>query len=211
MLGNFFKKLLGGNKQELNSIDKWFVNDKQFNKLYPPDMQLIAKRHWTPLMIAGKAADFLVEKDGVKILDIGSGVGKFCITAAYYKPNATYCGIEQRANLVEYAIEARDKLGLQQINFRHGNFTELNFKEYDHFYFYNSFYEHISGFERIDKSIPFSEETFKQYTQQLIERLHEMPAGTRLVTYHCTDADVPASYALVNTDVNGLLRSWIRK
>jgi len=32
-------------------------------------------------------------------LDIGSGVGKFCLAGAYYKPSASFFGVEQRKDL----------------------------------------------------------------------------------------------------------------
>jgi SAM-dependent methyltransferase len=212
MLAGILKKLTGITiGPSAMGVGDWFLSDKRFNKLYPQPMQAIAKRHWTPLMVARKAADFLVKEDGVKILDIGSGVGKFCLSAAYYKPNATYYGVEQRPTLLLYANEAKAALGLQNAVFTQGNFMDLNFKDYTHFYFYNSFYENMLGTEHIDDNLAFSEELFKQYTQHLIAQLDAMPTGTRLATYHCTEADVPPSFALVNTDVNGLLKCWIRR
>lgn len=82
-------------------MNNWFSSDIQFHLLYPPSMQRLARRHWTPLTVAQQAAQFLAPNDGVRILDIGSGVGKFCLSAAYYNPNALFYGIEQRKNLVQ--------------------------------------------------------------------------------------------------------------
>ena len=70
-----------------------FSSDSQFNKIYPPSIRLLAHHHWTPLEVAIKAADFLAAENNVSILDIGSGVGKFCIAAANYKPNAFFTGV----------------------------------------------------------------------------------------------------------------------
>ena len=84
-------------------LDKWFSSDSQFHALFPASVHELARNHWTPLRIAQKAADFLAAEGGMKILDIGSGIGKFCLAAAYYKPNAFYYGIEQREDLVAYA------------------------------------------------------------------------------------------------------------
>lgn len=212
MLGTFFKNIMGSMRPSspAENLDYWFRSDRQFNKLYPQPMQVLARRHWTPLAVARKAAEYLAEADNVKILDIGSGVGKFCISAAYYRPNAQYYGIEQRQSLVDYADEARTMLGLHNVQFVQGNFTQLNFKDYHHFYFFNSFYENLIGTERIDESIAYSGELFKYYTRYFIQRLDEMPAGTKLVTYHSNDEEVPGSFNLVKADVNGLLKYWIK-
>ena len=88
--------------------EKWFASDEQFNQLYPLSIQALARRHWTPLSVARKAAGFLAAENNVRILDIGSGVGKFCLAAAYYKPKAFYYGIEQRKSLVSHAEKARE-------------------------------------------------------------------------------------------------------
>ncbi len=72
----------------LNKISpaNWFNSDMEFNTLYPPSIQLLSRNHWTPLSIAMKAACFLAGDGNVRILDIGSGVGKFCLAAAWHTP-----------------------------------------------------------------------------------------------------------------------------
>jgi tRNA G46 methylase TrmB len=68
--------------------ENWFNSDVQFNQHYPLSIQLLAARHWTPLSVARKAANFLAAETNARILDIGSGIGKFCLAAAHYKPKA---------------------------------------------------------------------------------------------------------------------------
>ena len=58
---------------------KWLRSDNQFNHLYPASINKLARGHWTPIEVAWKAASFLAIENGVKILDIGSGVGKFWV------------------------------------------------------------------------------------------------------------------------------------
>ncbi|SEO26741.1 hypothetical protein [Niastella yeongjuensis] len=90
-----------------STIDYWFRNDSHLNKLYPESIQLLAARHWTPLNIIQLVIPFLVTHPGIKVLDIGSGVGKFCVAGAYYKPYASFYGVEQRKDLVDHAEKAR--------------------------------------------------------------------------------------------------------
>lgn len=190
--------------------EKWFATDEQFNQLYPLSIQALARRHWTPLSVARKAAGFLAAENNVRILDIGSGVGKFCLAAAYYKPKAFYYGIEQRKSLVSHAEKAREILHLQNVSFVNGNFTQLDFRKYDHFYFYNAFYENLAGTEKIDDSIDYSGELFNYYNRYLFKQLEKKPAGTRLATFHSMEEEIPQGYHVVGSEMDNLLKFWIK-
>jgi len=196
-------------QRESNTSER-FDSDADFNKIYPQPIQALAARHWTPLQVARKAANFLSDKNSVRILDIGSGVGKFCLSAAFYEPAAFFYGVEQRRNLVSYAERARDILHLENVSFIHGNFTQLDFKNYDHFYFYNSFYENLVGANKIDESIDYSAELFNYYNLYLFKQLVQKPVGTRLVTFHSLEDEVPAGYQMVRSEMKDLLKFWIK-
>src|SRR5215204_1420835 len=109
---------------------KIFNNDAAFNKLFPPRIQAKASKHWTPLDVAKSAAEFLVTENNVHVLDIGSGIGKFCLAAANYRPEALFYGIEQRKELVDYANDCSSKLDLFNVFFIHGNFTQIDFRQF---------------------------------------------------------------------------------
>ena len=196
--------------QKRKNAKKWFSSDQEFNQLYPFSIQVLARRHWTPLMIAKKAAHYLGLESNAKILDIGSGVGKFCLTAAHYDPHNFYYGIEQRKSLINHAKAAKDTLGLENVCFINGNFTQIDFKNYDHFYFFNSFYENLSGTDKIDDTIAYSGELYNYYNGFLYRQLELKPAGTRLVTYHSLEDEVPNGYHIVGTEMNHLLKYWIK-
>lgn len=196
-------------EKRLNS-EKWFSSDEQFNQLYPLSLQVMAPRHWTPLSVVRKSANFLAAENAVRILDIGSGVGKFCLGAAYYKPKAFYYGVEQRKSLIGHAEWAKEILPLENVFFIHGNFTQLDFKNYDHFYFYNAFYENLSGTDRIDESIDYSGELYNYYNRYLYKQLELKPAGTRLATFHSLEDEVPQSYHVVGSEFDNLLKFWIK-
>ena len=190
--------------------EHWFSSDAQFNQLYPSSIQLLAQRHWTPLVVARKAANFLAAENNVKILDIGSGVGKFCLAAAHYKPKAFYYGVEQRKRLIIHAEAAREILGLGNVSFMNGNFTQIDFGNYEHFYFYNAFYENITGTDKIDNSIDYSLELFNYYNRYLYKQLEQKPSGTRLATYHSLEDEIPQGYHIVGSEMNDLLKFWIK-
>ncbi len=191
-------------------IQNRFNADEQFNELYPSSIQMLAQRHFTPLAIAKKAAGFLAAENNVRILDIGSGVGKFCLAAAHYKPKAFFYGIEQRKRLVTHAEAAREKLRLINVSFINGNFTQIDFRNYNHFYFYNAFYENITGTDKIDNSIDYSLELYNYYNHYLYHQLEQKPVGTRLATFHSLEDEIPKKYIVVGTEMNDLLKFWIK-
>jgi SAM-dependent methyltransferase len=197
--------------EEPKPIQKWFASDSDFNRLFPSSMQILAIKHWTPIVVARKAAGFLTNNKPVRILDIGSGIGKFCLTAAYYYPNAQFIGVEQRADLVAYAEGAKEVLQLENASFIHGNFTDLDFREYDHFYFYNSFYENLLGKDKIDDRLSFSSELYNQYSRGLKSQLEEMPMGTRVAAFHSLEYEAPKGYRIVNSEFEDRLLYFIKQ
>jgi len=190
--------------------ENWFSSDAKFDQLYPASVQALTKRHWTPLGVARKAAAFLAAENNARILDIGSGAGKFCLAAGHYKPNAFYYGVEQRTSLVYNAETARLILRLENVSFIPGNFTRLDSRDYDHFYFYNSFYENMVGTDKIDNSIVYSGELYNYYTRYLYQQLGQKPAGTRLATYHSMEDEIPPAYHVVGAEFDNLLKFWIK-
>jgi SAM-dependent methyltransferase len=189
---------------------KWFASDNQFNELYPESIKLLAQRHWTPLAAARKVAKFLAAENNARILDIGSGVGKFCLAAANYRQQAFFTGIEQRKNLVSYAETAKTILGIENVSFINGNFTHVDFRNYDHFYFYNAFYENLTGTGKIDESIEYSVELYNYYNRYLYRQLEQKPAGTRLAAFHSLEDEMPPGYHIVGSEMDNLLRFWIK-
>lgn len=190
--------------------DNAFLEESHFGQLYPLSIQQLDKTHWSPLMIVNRATTFLVNKPDAKILDIGSGAGKFCLAGAYYKPSASFFGVEQRKDLVDHAETAKNILGLQNVHFIHRNFTQLNLEQFDHFYLYNSFFENLDGTDKIDNKIAYSNELYNYYCRYLCIQLEKMPVGTRVVTYCCWGDEIPPGYQLVETQFNYLLKFWIK-
>ncbi len=167
--------------------------------------------HWTPMKIASVAAAFLAPDEDVHVLDIGSGVGKFCITAAFLKPNAMFYGIEQRKDLVSHAINCSTKRGLTNTSFIHGNFTSLDLRQFDHFYFYNSFYENLEGTDKIDDKLDYSLSLYNYYTRYLFTQLDSKPKGTRIATFHSLEGEIPPSYHMIKDHSDGHLKCWIKR
>jgi len=189
--------------------DCFFRNDAEFDWLYPEHLQLISLRHWTPLAVAKKAADYL-DLPG-NILDIGSGTGKFCLTAAHRHPHGNYFGVEQRHELLHYANVAGRYLSLDNVHFIHADITQINFHEFDHFYFFNSFFENIDQENAIDDTIEISHSLYEYYNRYLMTALKDKPPGTRVVTYQSLGEMIPSGYELAEQSFFSLLQLWIRR
>jgi SAM-dependent methyltransferase len=196
--------------ENIQEMKSWFASDKKFNSLYPKPIQEVAEKHWTPIDVAKKAADFLATSLDKKVLDIGSGSGKFCLTAAYHHPQTLFYGIEQRSYLVELSQKLAAQLQLENINFICGNITNIDLEKYDNFYFYNSFYENVQGTQKIDSNIEYSNELYNYYNRYLYKQLDKKMAGTRIVTYHSFGNEMPPGYEIVHTDYNEYLKFWIK-
>jgi SAM-dependent methyltransferase len=188
-----------------------YVNDAAFDRLYPERVQQLSRRHWTPLSIARTAARFLASGSGKRILDIGSGVGKFCLIGARFFPDAVFYGIEQRQELHQYAEEVKSITQSHNVNFIQGNFTQQDLSAYDGFYFYNSFFENLADQDLIDDKVEYSASLYNYYSRCLFKQLEKKASGTRLVTFHSLGDEVPPSYQLVDASADLMLKMWIRR
>jgi len=183
------------------------VKDDEFNVIYPERIRKLAKRHWTPIAIAKIAAQFLADKPGVKVLDIGSGAGKFCMVGAAFT-KGHFTGIEQREYFYKLSNRLKQSYRLLNVKFIHSNITEINFKDYDAFYFFNSFFENIDSTAMVDDTVESDVKLYNLYSKYVREQLNEMPIGTRLVTYWSDLKEVPPGYKIHSTYLEGLLKMW---
>jgi SAM-dependent methyltransferase len=196
--------------EDQSHAHNWYESDKSFDAVYPLSIRQHTRNHWTPLEVVQLASNYLAAEKKAKVLDIGSGAGKFCLAAAHYKPDAKFFGIELRKNLVDEANKAKKQLALKNVTFTYGNFTNVDLRKYNSIYFYNSFYENIVGINKIDENLAFSSEQFDQYNFHLFTQLEQMPAGTRLATYHSTEKEIPPCFLEVGSQLDNLLKFWIK-
>jgi 16S rRNA A1518/A1519 N6-dimethyltransferase RsmA/KsgA/DIM1 with predicted DNA glycosylase/AP lyase activity len=186
------------------------IEDKLFNTLYPFYIKNLSERHWTPVEVAKLAADFLVDKPKRKVLDIGSGAGKFCLVGAASTKGLFY-GVEQRKELVTLSQKIANKNNVKNVEFTHSNITEISFLDYDAFYFYNPFYENIDDSLLIDNKIVLDKNLYFTYSKYVQNQLNNTPIGTRLVTYWSMWIEIPEGFDLEFTGYNGKLNFWEKK
>lgn len=189
----------------------WYRSDAAFDWLYPERVQLLSARHWTPIDVAKKAARFLAARPGCKVLDIGSGVGKFALIGAHYFPEVFFYGVEQRKELHHYALAAREYTNTGNADFIHGNFTQIDLADYDHFYFYNAFFENLDHKQPIDHLVEYSPSLYMYYSRYLRRELDSKPPGTRVVTFQSLEEEMPPGYRLASASADSMLKMWMKE
>jgi len=165
--------------------------------------------HWTPIRIARQAANFLAPSPETRVLDIGSGPGKFCLVGAL-ETNGSFHGIEQRGWLVDAARAVNSRARLPNLDFTHGNVLDLDFRNYDAFYVFNPFEENLEPVMRIDDAVALDAILYERYTLHVATQLSLAPLGTRLVTYHGACDEVPTGYEPVETSLDCRLKFWMK-
>jgi len=183
------------------------IEDDDFDEIYPDDIRPMAFTHFTPVDMAIKAANFLVKKTGTKVLDIGSGAGKFCMIGSACT-DGHFTGVEQRDNLHELGEQIHQKYKLQNITFINANINQIDFSDYDAFYFFNPFYENIIQFDKIDDAVEVETDLYDEYSSYVKNQLDKMPLGTRLVTFFSAYDEVPKSYKLISKNDRQKISMW---
>ena len=76
--------------------------DRAFDRFLPEHLRVVSHQYWTPLVVAQRAAAWFDDLRIRTVVDIGSGVGKFCVAAALMG-HCRVTGLEQRPSLVASA------------------------------------------------------------------------------------------------------------
>jgi SAM-dependent methyltransferase len=187
--------------------------DRRFDEQLSGELQVSAGTHFTSVVVARYAARLLAPRPGMVVLDVGAGVGKFCITAAREVPDATFVGVEYRPHLVTVATELARRHALTNVRFVHADALELDWAPYDAFYLFNPFAEHLfDGALAVDHTITFNPERYLRYVDAVQRRLAAARPGTRVVSYHGFGGAPPEAYELADEGSLGTreLELWIK-
>lgn len=188
------------------------IHDEDFDAIFPPRFRHLSGIHWTPVSIARRAAEWLVDRPGRRVLDVGSGAGKFCIVGSLTTAGNFY-GAEQRADLVQLSQELSESYRIPRVQFECRNIIEMDWWRYDAIYLYNPFCENLHPPLRIDDSVSLSRERYLSYTEWTERKLQEASPGTRVVIYHEFGGQMPSSYDLKRLEMVGSskLELWVKR
>jgi predicted RNA methylase len=186
-------------------------SDHVVDALLPLEYRLRSSMFWTPVSVALCVARWLRHHNVSSVLDVGSGVGKFCAIAACVS-NATFVGIEQRPALIEAGRALCRSLGVEhRVQFIAGEFGATTIPRVSAYYCFNPFGEHLfEDGDRIDHTPPLGMRRFRRDAAAMSQVLREASVGTLFCTYNGFGGLIPRTYDLVATrdDFACPLRLW---
>lgn len=159
----------------------------------PEHLRHLSAVHWTPAAVARRAIEWLAPAPAMRVLDVGSGVGKLCLLGARSTTSHWY-GVEQEGPLVTHAREAARSLRLEERTcFVHADALAIDWSSFEALYFFNPF-DPGTDVARVEA------------------RLAGLRPGVRVVTYCGFGGAIPAGYDLMarETIEHGELALWVR-
>lgn len=192
-------------KELINELD-----DEVFDRIYLPTFRVPSSVHWTPIHVARTVVEWLKIDAQTRVLDIGSGVGKFCAVASNCS-KGKFVGVEKRKNLCAEAQRIARKFDLINVKYLHSDITEIDFRDFTAFYYYNPFCEQIATSGWIDQTLTFSDENYYAYQKYVLEQFERVGVGTRIVTYCSEDFIFSPNFRLQNMLHDGQLQLWVKE
>lgn len=188
------------------------VPDKVFDCFLCSEARAYAKTYWTPIAVARRAAEILVESPETRILDIGSGVGKFCLIGAL-TTKAHFTGIEKNSTLVTMAKATAQRCSLSQVSFICGDALAADWRQWNAYYFFNPF---AATFESSTKSIhaqAIAGDRHAAMVNRALEKLEQAPSGTKAAIYWGMGGHMPPTWAHDDSETfgSGSLQIWIKR
>ncbi|HVR01143.1 MAG TPA: methyltransferase domain-containing protein [Polyangia bacterium] len=165
------------------------------------------------MAVAARAADLLTRAGATRILDVGAGVGKFCIVGAL-STAAEFVGVERREGLVQVARRAAAQLGSTRATFVHANMDSFSFDGFEGVYLYNPFYEQISKFlPLIDRDVGRSVAAHRYFVRTTIEKLLAASPPLLVTAYHGFGGAMPPEFERMGAEPagNDQLEMWIKR
>jgi len=179
-------------------------SDKVFDGVYPKALQAISTVHFSPVAVAVRAAQLFEEASVQKVLDVGSGVGKFCVIGSLCTKATHFTGVEQRPALVEVARNSATRMGANRTEFVEGNAMDVQLGDFDGIYMFNPFFEQISRSRiQVDATMPRSRFLFRSYSFNVFRKLSQARTGLKIVTYHGCGFRLPEAFRLVTREAAG--------
>lgn len=174
------------------------VTDEEFDLLLPSRLRPHSATHWTPVEAAVLASRLAAFKPGARVLDVGSGAGKFCIIGSITNPRATFHGVEQRGALVSAAKAFVREHAVPGATFTHAEASAVQWSRYDAVYFFNPFWEHMAEEKRIDNAIPLHAGKYLSDVMMAHARLRDLKPGARVVVLNGFGGEVPDGFTLLS-------------
>jgi hypothetical protein len=145
-----------------------------------------------------------------RVLDAGSGPGKFCIAGAASAPTLNFVGVEHRLHLVDEARTVAQRLRVANAVFVGGDATAWAPGLYDAVFFFNPLGENVyeEREEQFDQTVELSTTRFFEDVTRTELRLESARKHFVVVTYCGFGGRIPGNYEIVHTEGIGI--DWLR-
>ena len=190
------------------------VDDELFDRFLPLRLRVASGVFWTPLVVAARASVWLAEAGVGSVVDIGAGVGKFCVAAAL-ATRCRYIGVEHRARLVAAAGRLARLFRVEdRVTFVTTSLDPHTLPVADAYYLYNPFGENRLGPDgHLDEDVELGEARYRGDVEAVEAVLRDARAGTHVITYNGFGGAVPDGWAQVRVDrtLPNMLRMWVKR
>ena len=186
------------------------LDDDGFDALLPKRWRFASEVYWSPVEVAVHAARWFEASGARRVLDVGSGPGKFCVVAALCTA-LEMSGIEERRKLYDVALELAELLGVSaRARFHWGRIDDAQLAGFDGYYLYNPFGENLHAEQnRLDTRVELGPSRYEADVACVERCLEAASVGARLAVYHGFVGKVPDSWELVSADPIGTDRLCI--
>lgn len=191
------------------------VPDPDLDVLFPDAVHEASFVHGTPVRVAARIVELLGLGPSDRVLDVGSGAGKFCLVATAMC-GARVRGVERDPRLVAVAREAARRLRLDA-TFEEGSFTPAVAEGVDVVYLFNPFTPtpflagSWPGRRRGPRGTAASERA--SVIASVSRFLEQAKRGLRVVTFCGFGGPMPASYVQRASETwdDGALEVWEKR
>jgi SAM-dependent methyltransferase len=188
------------------------IADEDWDRVYPAKYIELSRLHWSPVEVARRAAELLSRGTETRVLDVGAGVGKFCVIAAVTTPGL-FVGVERSGEMVDVARATAHRARTSRTRFIHAHADDIDWMNFNGFYFFNPFGQirwpdlRMSG-----PSLPQPAE-YQRLISFTQASLAASRRGTRVVTYFGFGGEMPRCFRLTLKQPYGtdFIECWERE
>ncbi|TGL37239.1 methyltransferase [Leptospira perdikensis] len=161
------------------------MTDVVWDSYLPKNFQTLSPFQWTPVSVIERTWAYLQVDQAKSIVDLGSGVGKFCIYLSLLsKDTIRIIGLEDREDLVSVSESQKILWDRNQVEFQRFDFLKNFPSGHSHYYCFNPLYETMKGKHSIDQQKEKSASRFLKDLQILKQNLLLLKPKSKLITFH---------------------------
>lgn len=161
------------------------MTDALWDSCLSQKFQILSAYQWTPISVIERTWKYLSLDRVTSLVDLGSGVGKFCIHLSLLSNHSIdILGLEDREELVDVSESLKKHWDVSKVQFRKENFLKQFPEGHSHYYCFNPLYETMKGSHSIDLQKQKSANQFLKDLQTLKQNLLLLKPKTKLITFH---------------------------